>query len=142
MIKRKFDLKTRKKKSKVPSLSKLIKEADRLASERVRGLKSKKDRTFGYCYTCGKKKLKRKLQCGHFISRRWKQVRWDFDNMRPQCAGCNKFKNGEPQKFRRHLIKEIGTIRVEHIESIFDEPVKLTRTFLEAKIEELKAAQL
>lgn len=123
---------------RVKSISKLIKEADRLASETVRGLESKTDRTFGRCYTCGKTKLKRHLQGGHFISRRWKAVRWHFDNMRPQCAGCNKFKNGEPQKFRRNLIKEIGKERVEHLEEIFDQEVKLSREYLMNLIEELK----
>lgn len=127
------------RKTKVKSISKLIKEADKIASEIVRGLTSKTDRTFGRCYTCGKLKLKRKLQCGHFISRKWKAVRWDFDNMRIQCAGCNKFNNGEPQKFRRNLIREIGKERVEHLEEIFDRDTKLSREFLENKITELRA---
>jgi len=127
------------RKPKEKSISKLIKEADKIASEIVRGLTSKTDRTFGTCYTCGKCKLKRRLQCGHFISRKWKAIRWHFDNMRPQCAGCNKFANGQPQIFRRNLIKEIGKERVEYLEEIFDQDTKMSHTFLESKIQELKS---
>ena len=117
-------------KTKLPSISKLIKACDAAASEKVRGLSGRTDRTFGTCYTCGKKKMKRKMDCGHFISRKWKAVRWNFDNMRPQCKGCNKYAGGEPQKFRRHLIAEIGIERVENLEKIFDDDVKLSRQYL------------
>ena len=141
-LKRTFGRIAKKKpsKPKLPSISKLIKKADAMVSEKVRGLVSKTDRTFGYCYTCGKRKLKRTLQCGHFISRKWKAVRWHFDNMRPQCAGCNKFANGQPQIFRRNLIKEIGKERVEYIEEIFDADVKMSRTFLENLIQTLSTS--
>lgn len=128
----------RKKASKVSSITKLIKEADRIVSEKVRGLNGKKDRTFGVCFTCGARKLKRKMDCGHYISRRYKFVRWHFDNVRPQCKGCNGFNGGEPIKYRRNLIKEIGEERVKWLEENFDRPVKITREYLENLIEKLK----
>ena len=39
------------------------------------------------CVTCGKKDHWKKLQAGHFMSRKHLSTRWDEDNVQVQCAG-------------------------------------------------------
>lgn len=105
-----------KKASKAPSVSKLIKEADKLFSLLVRanGADSEGINT---CYTCKKRYPIKKLQCGHFLSRYYKAARWDFDNARPQCMMCNMWKKGDPINYRINLIQEIGEERVKAVEA-------------------------
>lgn len=46
------------------------------------------------CYTCGIKKHWKEMQCGHYDSRSHLSTRWDEENARVQCVGCNVFKHG------------------------------------------------
>ena len=60
------------------------------------------------CYTCGKQAPWKELQNGHFIKRSNLSVRWDEDNCRVQCAGCNVFQNGNYHEYTFRLLDEIG----------------------------------
>lgn len=141
MIKRKSRLKharnRNKTRSKVPSISKLIKTADALFSRKVRHL-DKNYQIYG-CFTCGVAYPPKKLHCGHYLSRYYKSARWNFDNARPQCMMCNLWKRGDPITFRKNLIEEIGEERVLAVEALRNAPLKLSREFLESKIQELQA---
>tara|TARA_R110002020_G_scaffold1878_1_gene8609 strand:- start:11409 stop:11831 length:423 start_codon:yes stop_codon:yes gene_type:complete len=64
------------------------------------------------CFTCGKKDHWKKLQCGHFQSRKNYSTRFgtldDDDkitelNCQVQCAGCNVFRYGEQYLFAKYL---------------------------------------
>ena len=57
------------------------------------------------CFTCFKMIPVKEIHCGHF----WHGV-LDFDlrNLRPQCAGCNMFKNGNLSNYSARLIREHG----------------------------------
>lgn len=141
----------RTRKGAPPSISKLIKEADRLFSIRVR--KDYRctvggawlypiDETTGdiissYCYTCGRVYPIKKLHCGHYLSRFYKAARWNYDNARPQCMMCNLWKRGDPIVFRQNLIKEIGEARVLAVEALRDAPLKLSREYLTNLIQQL-----
>lgn len=46
------------------------------------------------------------MQNGHFISRVYLATRFDEDNCRPQCVGCNVFGNGKTVEFARKLEAE------------------------------------
>ena len=106
-----------KKKPKQISLSKAIKLLDTAFSKAVR--QKWADRTgWSACYTCGKRSHWKGLQNGHYISRKHKNLRWEWDNCRPQCVGCNMFKGGEPITFRENLVKELGETRVLQMESL------------------------
>ena len=89
--------KTRKKQSR----SKLVKKLDAIFSQYIR----LKDAVNGYavCFTCGKKDHWKKLQNGHFQSRKHYATRWDEQNCQVQCAGCNVFKYGEQYVFGKNL---------------------------------------
>lgn len=58
------------------------------------------------CYTCGKVDHYKKLQCGHFMSRKYYATRWDEDNCQVQCYSCNVMRYGEQYKFGLRLAKE------------------------------------
>lgn len=65
------------------------------------------------CYTCGKVAHYKDLQCGHFISRGHMATRWDEENCRVQCPGCNVFKNGNYTEYSYRLLKEIGEEKLD-----------------------------
>lgn len=68
------------------------------------------------CYTCGKVEHIKDIQDGHYIKRNCKAVRFDRNNSRPQCVACNLYGKGEQEKFRAHLVEEIGEDKVTDIE--------------------------
>ena len=87
--------------SKKVSRSKLVKKLDAVFSQYIR----LKDSVGGYatCFTCGKKDHWKKLQNGHFQSRKHYATRWDEQNCQVQCAGCNVFLYGEQFLFAKYL---------------------------------------
>lgn len=88
------------------SLSKLKKELDRVFSIYIRAKYEKR------CYTCGKEGT---LQNGHFIVRKYLATRWEEDNCRPQCVGCNIYGKGMSIDFEEHLIKDLGSVRLQQM---------------------------
>jgi hypothetical protein len=88
------------------SRSKLIKKLDTIFSLYIRQRYSSNE--ISKCFTCGKEDHYKKLQCGHFQSRRHYSTRWDEINCQVQCAGCNVFKYGEQFIFGKNLNLEFG----------------------------------
>ena len=70
-----------------------------------------------YCFTCTHKAHWKEMQNGHYISRACLILRWNEQNCRPQCAGCNIFRSGKPVDFRENLVKEIGEEEVKTLEA-------------------------
>jgi len=87
--------------SKKVSRSKLVKKLDTVFSQYIR-LKDA-DNEIATCFTCGKKEHWKKLQNGHFQSRKHYATRWDEQNCQVQCAGCNVFRYGEQFLFAKYL---------------------------------------
>ena len=98
------------------SISKLIKELDIVVSRYVRR-KAEKNGVVA-CYTCPHVGTVATMQCGHYISRWYKAVRWELDNLRPQCMMCNMWRNGNSVTFRENLVKDIGEPRVIELEAL------------------------
>lgn len=92
--------KTPVKKSK----SKLVKKLDSIFSKYIRLKHSKNG--ICTCFTCGRKYEVKKIHAGHFMSRRHYSTRWDEDNVRPQCYGCNVGNQGKQYEFALNLNKE------------------------------------
>lgn len=126
--------------SKPLSISKLIKEADRLFSlkVRMRGAWLKDGEYWNRCYTSGYEAPVKKLHCGHYLSRYFKAARWHEDNARPQSIMANMWMKGDLVRYRQNLVKEIGEARVLAVEALRDATIKLTREYLTSLIEELK----
>lgn len=87
---------------KKPSRKTLVDKADKVFSEYIRR-RYADDNGITECFTCGKKDHWKKLQCGHFQSRKHYATRWNEDNCQVQCAGCNVFRYGEQYTFGRNL---------------------------------------
>lgn len=89
----------------------LIKEADRVFSLYIR----KRGSTFGYnhCYTCPTYIPIEELQAGHFINRRFFNVRWHPLNVWPQCNTCNVEKHGNLVKYKAKLIAQFSELAID-----------------------------
>jgi len=107
----------------------LKKELDRVFSIYIR---QKYDKS---CYTCGKVGT---LQNGHFVPRQYLATRWDENNCRPQCVGCNIFGNGKPLDFEERLKKDLGDDFVEEMKLTRHQSLKLDRHWYTAEIEKYK----
>ena len=92
--------KTPVKKSK----SRLVKKLDSIFSKYIRLKHSKNG--ICTCFTCGRKYEVKKIHAGHFMSRRHYSTRWDEENVRPQCYGCNVGNQGKQYEFAINLNKE------------------------------------
>ena len=87
--------------------SKLVKKLDTIFSQYIRQKNSLNE--IAICFTCGKSDHWKKLQNGHFQSRRHYSTRWDEINCQVQCAGCNVFKYGEQYVFGNKLDQKFGS---------------------------------
>ena len=86
--------------------SKIVKKLDAVFSQYIRQKNALNE--IATCFTCGKQDHWKKLQNGHFQSRRFYSTRWDEQNCQVQCAGCNVFKYGEQFVFGRKLDEKYG----------------------------------
>lgn len=111
-------------------ISKLKKELDRVFSLYIRA------KYPAECYTCGARG--KRLQAGHFIARNYLATRFDEDNVRPQCVGCNMFGGGKPLDFEERLKKELGAKKVEAMKKKRHEITILTPQWYEDKIAHYK----
>ena len=121
--------KASKSKKKVKTQAQLKKDLDAIFSIYVR---QKYDKS---CYTCGKVGT---LQNGHFVSRQYLATRWDENNCRPQCVGCNIFGKGKPLDFEERLKKDLGSDYVETMKASRHISLKLDRHWYIAEIERYK----
>jgi hypothetical protein len=87
--------------AKKPSRKTIITKLDSIFSQYIRLRYSKNE--IAECVTCGKQDHWKKLQAGHFISRKHYATRYDEDNVQVQCSGCNVFRYGEQYLFSKYL---------------------------------------
>jgi len=69
------------------------------------------------CFTCGKTITIGTTDChaGHWIPRTYSPTKYDEDNVRPQCGGCNGYGGGKPMEFERNLRLEVGDDVVDEL---------------------------
>lgn len=60
------------------------------------------------CFTCGKFDHWKKMQCGHFASRKYLSTRWEDKNCDVQCVSCNMFDQGVQFVFGQRLDEKYG----------------------------------
>ena len=85
--------------------SAIVKELDRVFSQYIRRRNANLD-GFVDCFTCGRSYHWKKIQNGHFMSRGRYSTRWDEENCRPQCYGCNVMQQGRQYDFGLNLDRE------------------------------------
>jgi hypothetical protein len=92
--------------AKKPSRKTIITKLDNIFSQYIRLRYSKNE--IATCVTCGKQDHWKKMQNGHFISRKHYATRFDEDNCQVQCAGCNVFRYGEQYLFSKYLGSDLS----------------------------------
>ena len=117
-----------------PSRKTLVNKADKVFSEYIRR-RYADDNGVTECFTCGKKDHWKKLQCGHFQSRKHYATRWNEDNCQVQCAGCNVFRYGEQYTFGRNLDINIREGLAEELNILSNKIVKFDNHDLMSLIE-------
>ena len=103
----------------------MVAKADKEFSLYIRQKDADKD-GIATCITCGKKDHWKKLHCGHFMSRRHFNTRWDEQNVAVQCPGCNTFRGGEQFIFGQNIDLKYGDGESQLIMIKSRETVKLT----------------
>jgi len=120
--------------------SAIVKELDKVFSQYIR-LKAANLDGFAECVTCGKVDHWKKLQCGHFMSRRKYSTRWTAEpipNCAPQCYGCNIGRQGEQFKFSIYLDQTYGEGSADTLLRASNETIKYSDQDLLELIEEFK----
>ena len=114
---------------KKPTRKTLITKLDKVFSEYIRRRYAKNE--IATCVTCGKKDHWKKLQAGHFMSRKHYATRWDEDNVEVQCSACNVFRYGEQYLFAKYL----GTEKADMLLTKSREAVKFPDWEIQEMIE-------
>ena len=112
--------------------STLVKNLDAVFSQYIRIKDSINE--IATCVTCGKKDHWKKLQNGHFMSRRHYSTRWDENNVGVQCYGCNITSQGQQFLFAKYLGLELA----EEMVLKSKQTVKLTDNDLQDMIQHYK----
>jgi hypothetical protein len=115
----------------------IIKRLDNVFSEYIR-LRNANAYGIAKCYTCGKEDHWKKLQCGHFQSRKHYSTRWSELNCAVQCAACNVFRYGEQYMFGLNLDKDFGAGTAEELNKKSKQIVKFSNNDLLQMIEDYK----
>lgn len=94
------------KAKKVKSRTQLVKELDTQFSRFIRN----RDAQNGLCkcVTCGLINEVKKMQCGHFISRKCYSTRWNEKNCNVQCYGCNVMQSGRQFEHSIYIDNKYG----------------------------------
>ena len=94
---------------------------------------SKFEQGYTNCISCGKPLTLNTHDCqaGHYIPISVSsRLRFEEDNVWPQCSRCNKFMEGNSANYRDSLVDILGIDRVEEIESLRHDMKKYTRNEL------------
>jgi hypothetical protein len=118
--------------AKKSTRKRLIDKLDKIFSQYIRLRESKNHNS--ECFTCGKVDHWKKLQNGHFMSRKHLSTRWDETNCQVQCAGCNVFRYGEQYKFSVGLNAKYGDGTADAMLQKSRQTLKIDNAELEAKI--------
>lgn len=116
--------------------STLVKNLDTVFSQYIRLRYAKNE--IAECYTCGKKDNYKKLQAGHFASRRHYSTRWNEYNVQVQCYSCNIGLQGLQFEFGKRLNLQYGNNFAEDILIESKKVVKFTDLDLKDMIEQYK----
>lgn len=122
---------------KKPSLSSLENKLDTLVSLYVRQSAADEGGTVR-CVTCPKILHWKESQCGHWVKRQHRAVRWDRRNVAPQCRRCNHFLDGAQDEFAQHIVAEHGVNVLDELLRLKHTVFKVTRPFLEEQIQAYK----
>lgn len=116
------------------SRKKLVEKADKMFSQYIRRRNANHAGVVA-CFTCGKQDEWKRMDAGHFMSRKHYSTRWDEENVQVQCKKCNIFRAGEQYIFGLQLDKKYGPGKAEELLQKSRSLLKLSTPDLEALIE-------
>lgn len=114
-------------------ISKLKKELDKYFSQYIR-LRYATDLGISTCYTCGKQDHYKRLQAGHFQSRKHTATRWHEYNVQVQCVKCNMFDHGQQWEFGNKLDAQYGKGTSHDLFVLSKTTMKMSRSDYEQEI--------
>ena len=120
-------------KKKLKTLTKLKKELDAIFSTYVR-LRDCTIDGIATCVTCGDAKHYKKMQNGHFMSRRHMSTRFEPMNTAVQCMGCNMYNQGMQYEMSKYLDKTYGKGTAEDMQVLSRQTKKIGRHDYEFEI--------
>lgn len=123
---------------KEKTLAKLKKELDSIFSRYIRLRNADGETGDAICVTCGKIDHWKKLQNGHFMSRRHQITRWDEDNCQCQCYSCNVMQQGKQYQYSIWLDDKYGKGKADELLQKSFGTLKLDRYDIERMILEYK----
>ena len=91
-------------KMKKPTKRSLTRKLDKICSDIVRKR--------GYCAWCKKTEG---LECCHIFSRRYRSIRWDFDNLVCLCHSHHFYSHSNPILFTEFIKEYLGENRYEQL---------------------------
>lgn len=101
----------------MPSVNeRLKKRLDIIFSEYIR-LRDINEDGYFTCISCGRTLSYSDAECGHYMGREHMTVRFDEKDCNAQCHECNVEKRGNPEGYRRGLIRKYGEEAVLSLES-------------------------
>ena len=120
--------------------SKSIPQLKLIAEKHFNAFIRQRDNKGGYfvCISCNKPKRTDSGQyhAGHYLSAgHHSYTKFNEQNVNGQCAHCNTFLHGNLINYRKGLIRKIGLVAVEQLESFKHYPMKWDRFELIGVIE-------
>ena len=130
--------KTTQVKKKLPTISKIEKKLDAIFSRFIRlrdALKTTWTTTDLICYTCGKFTPVKDWHNMHFISRRFKRLRWSEVNCRGWCYACNVMLHGNYIVYTRKMQEDNWIEFVDELIRLSKEIYKADREWIKERTE-------
>lgn len=69
------------------------------------------------CFTCSNVRPIPEMDCGHFVVRQHKSLRWSEENCHPQCRYCNRYNEGSKDVYAVRLIEKYGQGILEKLQT-------------------------
>ena len=69
------------------------------------------------CCTCGKRGDKYTIDSGHFLTRRYKAIKYDERNVNAQCIKCNQYGGGMWDLYYEYMLGRYGQEVVDELQS-------------------------
>ncbi len=91
-----------------------LKTADKWFSKFIR-IRDADDDGIITCISCSIRKHWKNMDCGHFIKRQFKSLRYNEKNCNGQCRKCNWLLQGNDIEYAKGLVKKYGSGVLEQL---------------------------
>ena len=115
----------------------MIKKLDKVFSDYIR-LRDADNNGIVRCPLCGTRMHWKEADCMHWQSRKNQSVRWDEKNCVAGCVKCNRFLDGNLDKFEEYLVMKYGRQVVTEIYGRAHSTAKFMNWEIEAMITNYK----